>query len=154
MTTEQKILEQILKEGGNASVGLIAKKLKMNNGYIEYLCKVLLKKGLIKKMGKNTWYQVTNKGKKIEKTENLKVADLADRQPHKEEPEIPPCPVVKRQEQQVKKEIRQENSPLTTFRTGEIQKQKTVILPKKKLKKLTDFFKNLIIGGGPIRFYD
>lgn len=153
MSTEQKILEQILKEGGNASVGSIAKKLKMNNGHIDYLCKVLLKKGLIKKMEKNTWYQVVHEGKKIEEMDAPEVAEGRQAEEpskskttkdgekivprfHKAEPKIFSHPVVKKRGRQIEDKSKQEG--------GETQKRKAAALLKEKLKRWTEFFKNFI----------
>ena len=74
MNTEQRVLKQIADRGGGALIRLIAGDLKMNNDHVRYLCKELLKKGLLRELEKKDWYEITPKGwKRIgkEPTEEL-----------------------------------------------------------------------------------
>ncbi|MFC1613088.1 hypothetical protein ACFL23_02030 [Patescibacteria group bacterium] len=62
MTTEQRVFKQIAEHQGKASAQLIAKQLSMGNAYVEYLCMELFEKGLVKKLKRRDWYQITRKG--------------------------------------------------------------------------------------------
>ena len=70
MSTELDVLKKISENKGKAPIQLIAKQLKMGNDYARYLCRDLLKKGLVKKFKKKDWYKITRRGQKeIGKTE-------------------------------------------------------------------------------------
>lgn len=70
MTTEQKVLKQILKSKGKIPIQLIAKQLGIRTDYIGYLCKELLRKGLVRELKKRGRYKATTKGRKsLAKTE-------------------------------------------------------------------------------------
>lgn len=64
MSTELDILKQISENKGEAPIRLIAKQLKIGNDYARYLCKELLKKGLVKKLNKKDWYKTSLKREK------------------------------------------------------------------------------------------
>lgn len=72
MTTEERVLKQILENGGEAPLQIIVKKLGMGSTYIGYLCKILAKKGLVKNLKSKDWYKITRKGwnelKRLEKS--------------------------------------------------------------------------------------
>ncbi len=63
MNTEQELLEKIWESKGKISVQLIAKRLRISIDYVGYLCKELIRKGLIKKFERDR-YKVTAKGRK------------------------------------------------------------------------------------------
>lgn len=63
MTTEQELLKQIWESDGKIPLQLIAKRLGIGIDYIGYLCKELIRKGLVKKFERNR-YKVTAKGRK------------------------------------------------------------------------------------------
>lgn len=72
MTTERKVLKEILENNGQAPLQLIAQKIGMGHDYIKYLCEILSKKGLVKNLGSKDWYRITRKGwkevKRMEKS--------------------------------------------------------------------------------------
>ena len=64
MSTELNLLKKISENKRKAPIQLIAKQLKIGNDYARYLCRDLLKKGLVKKLKKRDWYRITLKGGK------------------------------------------------------------------------------------------
>jgi len=64
MSTELNLLKKISENKGKAPIQLITKQLKIGNDYARYLCRDLLKKGLVKKFKKKDWYSITLKGEK------------------------------------------------------------------------------------------
>jgi len=116
MTTELKVLKQILKDNKKASVQLIARQLVMENDYIRYLCKELLKRALVKKLERRDWYEITQKGRqRLEAVEELIIKEPVS------EKHIPPQNKGKkkikkkaREEQKLKKETPSADSTSST----------------------------------------
>ena len=63
MTTEQELLKQIWEINGKIPLQLIAKRLGISIDYLGYLCKELIRSGLIKKLVRDR-YKITVKGQK------------------------------------------------------------------------------------------
>ncbi|MBU4351252.1 FeoC-like transcriptional regulator [Candidatus Parcubacteria bacterium] len=100
MTTELRVLKQILQDDKKASIQLIAKQLEMGNDYIRYLCEELLKKGLVKKLERRDWYEITQKGReRFEEVEELVIKE------HSAEKYIPPKKESKKKSKKKAKEV-------------------------------------------------
>lgn len=178
MNTEQKILKIISERGGRTSVLVIASNLKLGSGYTEYLCRQLLKRGLIKKIKKRNWYKITRKGqkeigKRVELAPKIRKQRKKIKKIIKKKREKRPKkrrikkrgekklkrqkikkPKVKAKAKRKSKQKQSQTESLTplTIESKEEEKQKTV--PKEaeaKTTKTIEFFKKLftkILGGG------
>lgn len=153
MNTEQRVLKQITDRGGKALIRLIARDLKMNNDHVRYLCKELLKKGLLGELEKKDWYEITQKGWKRmgkkpmeelpQKHENIKT------QEHKKQKETEPeKKIIKRKKivkkrKPVKTTKKQKNQKTEKLKTASVvashtkPEEKPIVKKKSKKQKTT-----------------
>ena len=151
MNTELSILKQISENEGMASPHTVAKHLKFGNGYVEYLCEQLLKKGLIKKLKGKSWYKITRKGRKeigekIEPSKTItkrkKITKKAKKKKYKREPK-PEKKRIKKQTNKKRKKTRKSKTKRKKEQPKSLTSTKPKAKQKKKKKGIKEVFKKL-----------
>lgn len=164
MTTEQELLKQIWEIDGKIPLQLITKRLGIRIDYIGYLCKELIRKGLVKKF-KRDRYKITAKGRKS--LGKLKLITSARKPPlrqrvaykkkvGKKSKKRKRKSIIKKIARKIKRKIKKERkkvlgskiqpAPLSSERNSKIAGESKPITPSKKKKepnKLLKIFKGL-----------